>query len=520
MSAGEKEEKRGKKRTLDELESNASPPPNPKRRKISPQNNQNVNNGATSKIDDNDNDNDYEMSNNNQNNNDTINSSSNVDNANDHNNTDTNNSTSTNTSNSRINAIKKNKSEKHAKILPNAMPSIKHKHKNHHKDIENENDNDNEHEVIELIDSDSPTTNTSNNDDLITINNETDIEMDDIDNTQNEENDKEEKEEIEVEQGEKGSCSPTAPLSQESNTSNNNNKNKNKNRKISVSTEATIIQPNDDENKYFKYLSIYTDERCLIHAIPDKEILDEFNERPARLQALLDMVKEEKWNSQCRFIPKLDVIPRSEDIEGLHSSGYLADLKNSCSKIYKGNWNCASGSDTYVVRQTFDAALISAGLVIEATKHVYSHIPPLPYSTSLSQTSMDIDNKNNSNKNGVVDNKDDTSSKMDIDNDLNNKNIANDADAHKKSDDKDVKNGNNDIKNGNDNNIEEEHNGEKKPNLDICKTEAIDEPLKKYAVVLNRPPGHHCDGEKYSGYCYINSTAVAIEKQLNQDTKV
>jgi len=52
-------------------------------------------------------------------------------------------------------------------------------------------------------------------------------------------------------------------------------------------------------------------------------------------------------------------------------------------------------------------------------------------------------------------------------------------------------------------------------NTDIC-----DENIRKYAVVLNRPPGHHCDGSKYSGYCYINNTALAIEKELNMDTKV
>ncbi|MCP5020053.1 MAG: hypothetical protein GY938_32915 [Ketobacter sp.] len=44
--------------------------------------------------------------------------------------------------------------------------------------------------------------------------------------------------------------------------------------------------------------------------------------------------------------------------------------------------------------------------------------------------------------------------------------------------------------------------------------------LEKYAVVLNRPPGHHCDGQKCSGYCYINNIAVAIEKRLNKDTRV
>ena len=42
----------------------------------------------------------------------------------------------------------------------------------------------------------------------------------------------------------------------------------------------------------------------------------------------------------------------------------------------------------------------------------------------------------------------------------------------------------------------------------------------RYAVVLNRPPGHHCNGREYSGYCFINNTAVAIEKCLTSDTKI
>eukprot|EP01084_Bolivina_argentea_P167847 291202_1 len=203
----------------------------------------------------------------------------------------------------------------------------------------------------------------------------------------------------------------------------NNNNDNNNNDNI-----ESIIRPCIDNNKYYDYLSIYTDERCLIHAIPDKEILEEFNERPARLKALISMIREEKWNKFCRFIPSLDDIdiPCIDDIEGLHTKGYLLDLKNSCSKIYCGNWNVAQGSDTYIVKKTFDAALISAGLVMDATKYVF---------------------------------------------------------------------------NNNDENNEKNNN-------------------KRYAVVLNRPPGHHCDGEKYSGYCYINNIGVAIEKQLNQDTKV
>eukprot|EP01083_Nonionella_stella_P221323 790836_1 len=182
-----------------------------------------------------------------------------------------------------------------------------------------------------------------------------------------------------------------------------------------------IIKRNvEHESTNYDYLSIYTDKRCLLHCIPDTNVSDEFNERPARLQALLDMIDAEHWSKCCRFIPSLTTVPSLDDIEGLHSNEYLSDLRKSCSKIPSGNWNVPPKSDTYLVPQTFEAAVISAGLVVEATGHIF-------------------------------------------------------GDA-------------------NDN--------------------------AKYAVVLNRPPSHHCDGESYNGYCFINSIAVAIEKQLNEDTRV
>ena len=213
---------------------------------------------------------------------------------------------------------------------------------------------------------------------------------------------------------------------------------------------SAICRPNwDDPNKHYDYLSIYTDERCLIHAIPDKTILEEFNERPARLEALIQMIEDEKWNKCTRIIPKLDQIPSISDIEGYHTRSYLNNLYNSCNKLHEDKWHVASGSDTYVVKKTLDAALISAGLVMEATKHCFSHIPPLPFSSPSVDANNEIDKSSQT--------------------------------------------------------------------TDVCE-EAED--LRKYAVVLNRPPGHHCDGKSYSGYCYINNTAVAIEKELNADTKV
>eukprot|EP01084_Bolivina_argentea_P151462 264353_1 len=291
--------------------------------------------------------------------------------------------------------------QKHDSPIPNAM-AIDSQHN------DNNNKPSNKHNRIDLIDSDSPTTNTP------------DIAMKDIQ-----------------------SSSPNNAQSRH--------------------MPCGIIKRNvDHESTTYDYLSIYTDKRCLIHAIPDTTIIEEFNERPARLQALLDMIDDQHWNTCCRFIPSLTSVPSLQDIEGLHSKEYLSDLKNSCNKIYSGNWNVPPHSDTYIVKETFDAALVSAGLVIEATKHVFSHIPPLPFPQEI-KDAMDVDDN---------------------------------ADAH-----------NNDNTN--------------KPVLQTETTEVIDETsTKKYAVVLNRPPGHHCDGEKYSGYCFINSTAVAIEKQLNEDTRV
>eukprot|EP01084_Bolivina_argentea_P074664 135426_1 len=198
-----------------------------------------------------------------------------------------------------------------------------------------------------------------------------------------------------------------------------------------ITNESINVTTNKiGNNKFFDYLSIFTDERCLRHAIPDEILKQEFNERPDRLEALTQMIVTEKWNECCHFISQLDNIPTISDIEGLHDIEYLQDLSNSCNKIQIGNWNVPPGSDTYLVKDTFNAALISAGLVIEATKKVF-------------------------------------------------------------------------------------HSGLKNENVSVHH-----EDNKQFAVVLNRPPGHHCDGRKYSGYCFINSTAVAIEKQLYENTRV
>eukprot|EP00485_Elphidium_margaritaceum_P012309 CAMPEP_0202693840 /NCGR_PEP_ID=MMETSP1385-20130828/7860_1 /ASSEMBLY_ACC=CAM_ASM_000861 /TAXON_ID=933848 /ORGANISM="Elphidium margaritaceum" /LENGTH=921 /DNA_ID=CAMNT_0049349587 /DNA_START=41 /DNA_END=2806 /DNA_ORIENTATION=+ len=243
--------------------------------------------------------------------------------------------------------------------------------------------------------------------------------------------------------------------------------------------ESSIIQRIDDVDASFDYLSIYTDHRCLIHAIPDAAIIDEFNERPDRLRKLLDMIRAEKWDERCRFVNNVDTIPTLHEIEGLHKMGYLADLKSSCSKIYDKNWHCNHGSDTYLVRQTFEAALISAGLVMDATKHVFS-----AYLEQHSSDANDAAGDAGDVDAAAADGEAETTAIMDVD----------DAETHAEEQNKEKE--------------EEEEKKKKK------------EPSKNYAVVLNRPPGHHADGEKYSGYCYINNTAVAIEKLLNPETRV
>ncbi|ETO24751.1 putative catalytic subunit of a class II histone deacetylase complex, partial [Reticulomyxa filosa] len=46
---------------------------------------------------------------------------------------------------------------------------------------------------------------------------------------------------------------------------------------------------------------------------------------------------------------------------------------------------------------------------------------------------------------------------------------------------------------------------------------------KKYALTLNRPPGHHCDGHNSHGYCYINNVAVSIDQvrhSINSKIKI
>ncbi|ETO29289.1 hypothetical protein RFI_07835 [Reticulomyxa filosa] len=44
---------------------------------------------------------------------------------------------------------------------------------------------------------------------------------------------------------------------------------------------------------------------------------------------------------------------------------------------------------------------------------------------------------------------------------------------------------------------------------------------KRYAVTLNRPPGHHCDGQRIHGYCYINNVAASIDRVCKvMDTKM
>lgn len=344
---------------------------------------------------------------------------------------------------------------------------------------------------------------------------------------------------------------------------------------------SSIIRPCNDGNSQFDYLTIWTDERCLLHAIPVEGFDEDFNERPARLRALHQMIQDEKWYNSCRVTSRLEQVPSIEDIYGeSHDAGYLADLKNQCSRIAEGKWYTATGSDTYLVRRTFDAALVSAGLVIEATKHTFSHVPPLPISPSMSvdythstktksrvhkgdkhsanpkeeddtNTTNNDTNHNNDNSNGHV-----VREGMDVDDAVDN-GVGNGVANGTSKDGKGLENGSADARsqqNGADGAIGAMENGTdhtKSPvigalnggdpvlskqsteiieDVDIADVEAKDEDddgpkyknkhPKKYAVVLNRPPGHHCDGKKYSGYCFINSTAVAIEKQLNMDTKV
>ena len=187
-----------------------------------------------------------------------------------------------------------------------------------------------------------------------------------------------------------------------------------------LSSQNTTNNSKQISANYSDYLSIYTDDRCLLHGVDDADEI--FNERPSRLTALLEMIQNEGWHKNTRFISNISHTPTIEDIAGsYHDDRYLLDLQNICNKLADNEWHTEKGSDTYIVKQTLHSALISAGLVMEATEYVFDNQSP---------------NK------------------------------------------------------------------------------------KNFAVVLNRPPGHHCDGKKYSGYCFINNTAVAIEKQLEEDTKI
>jgi len=283
-------------------------------------------------------------------------------------------------------------------------------------------------------------------------------------------------------------------------------------RSVSMNANSIVRRiEDDDERSFADHLSIYTDRRCLLHAIPDDTMMHEFNERPQRLEALLQMVEDEGWSSRCRYLSSLDSVPSMADIEGYHKSGYLADLKNSCSKIYEANWNVAQGSDTYVVKHTLDAALVSAGLVMQATKYVFSF-----FDDTADEMQVDVSpnghDEQNANNNTNAKEEMDENQQMEVDEEVNaNGDGKVDADAHKMEHDSNGEN-------------EREMNGNAVEKIEECENDrngtSRKQGGKKYAVVLNRPPGHHCDGGKYSGYCYINSTAVAIEKHLNTDTKV
>lgn len=341
------------------------------------------------------------------------------------------------------------------------------------------------------------------------------------------------------------------------------------------SSSASIIRPCNDGSSQFEYLTIWTDKRCLLHAIPVEGLDDDFNERPARLHALHQMIDRQQWHKSCRITSALQHLPTIDDLSGYqsyHQAGYLTDLKNQCCRIAAGNYNVTSGSDTYLVRDTWQAAMVSAGLVIEATKHVFSHVPPLPTSPAMS---MDFKK---------------TKSRVEKDtSDAVNNNIADDtannqpkqpvvaANGHSEQEAMDIDDGGDPVDDGKDPeqletstaDARSQHNGgdgasgnapecpvdpagDSQMNEDdaaqapvanggdpvLSKQSTVviedaalsenedeatkykDKHPKKYAVVLNRPPGHHCDGSKYSGYCFVNSTAVAIEKQLNMDTKV
>ena len=49
-----------------------------------------------------------------------------------------------------------------------------------------------------------------------------------------------------------------------------------------------------------------------------------------------------------------------------------------------------------------------------------------------------------------------------------------------------------------------------------------DDPEVKEVVALCRPPGHHCNGHRAGGYCYVNNAAVAVStwREYSPDTRI
>merc|ERR1719295_552799 len=270
------EERRGKKRTLNEVERDASELPSPKRRKCHHKN------GSTSAT---------QTTLLNHSNNESQQEPMDI--ADDDHEDDTAHPHSHSQSNGHASAHTVQEQQQKRSAMPTANAKIQFP-SNHTRPAN--------HEIIDLLDSDSPTTNESTQSQSNTAhphqNQHTDVEM-----------------------------STSAPCAA-----------------AAANANGHTVTDTDTDSVHYDFLSIYTDERCLQHAIPEADVCEEFNERPARLKALLRMVDEEKWNTLCRFIPKLDDthVPSVDDI------------KNSCGKIMASNWNVASGSDTYLVRNTLD----------------------------------------------------------------------------------------------------------------------------------------------------------------------
>ena len=173
-------------------------------------------------------------------------------------------------------------------------------------------------------------------------------------------------------------------------------------------------------------------------------------------------------------------------------------------------------SDTYVCYDTFKAARASAGLVLQATDCVFADL----------QESVELLPQIKTKGKGKMKRK----AKAKINNEKENKSGA--------ENEQNGQNGENIKENGTVGNSESQHVEEQEVEAQQAqqqqeKQQEEEKQVSKkekesmnpvgdkcYAVVLNRPPGHHCDGSKYSGYCFLNNTAVAIEKCLNRLTKV